>query len=425
MLLKRALVAVSAMLGAMLALAGAALALPSETPDDTPEVDGRVRAIEQVGTNIWVGGQFSEATNPGPNGTVVNVSNVAVFDSQTDVVKNIPLKLGDTSSEVWDIEPYGTDKVLIAGKFFDPTGSTTKKNLVLVEGTGTDAGKVIRWYNKAPSLRTVLVAPQIPAPGGEGTVYGGGVSLSAFDLNTGKKLWTRAKTAVDKSLRPHNTPAAYHDLELDAGGSTIWGACACDAVAAPDGTFKPAKALVKLSTEGVHDASWLADAGKGAFGHSVVDPNNGKLYLGAGGSDFVAEFNKANGARTWSRDTSGSTQGVEVMEGQLVIGGHFWEVADQGSEQCGAGQDYSARNPNGTPKLDPEDNGNQIVGKCATRHGIAAYSFNGVLDPNWSPQYSGSYLLVWTLHVEGTRLHTGGQFRKVNGVPQSAYARLS
>jgi hypothetical protein len=33
---------------------GAVLALPSEVPDDTPMVDGRVRAIEQLGTNIWL-----------------------------------------------------------------------------------------------------------------------------------------------------------------------------------------------------------------------------------------------------------------------------------------------------------------------------------------------------------------------------------
>ena len=53
------LLAVAAMLMTMLTLSGTALALPSEKPNNTPEVDGRVRTIEQVGTNIWLGGQFS------------------------------------------------------------------------------------------------------------------------------------------------------------------------------------------------------------------------------------------------------------------------------------------------------------------------------------------------------------------------------
>src|ERR671910_1115035 len=68
---------------ALLLASGVALALPSETPDQTPMVNGTVRAIEQVGTNIWLGGQFTQVKRR--NGTVVaNVSNVAVFDSKTN-----------------------------------------------------------------------------------------------------------------------------------------------------------------------------------------------------------------------------------------------------------------------------------------------------------------------------------------------------
>jgi hypothetical protein len=36
----------------MLLTSGAALALPSETPDNTPIVNGPVRAIDQVGANV-------------------------------------------------------------------------------------------------------------------------------------------------------------------------------------------------------------------------------------------------------------------------------------------------------------------------------------------------------------------------------------
>src|SRR5919112_3871235 len=128
---------------------GSALALPSEVPDDTPMVDGRVRAIEQVGTNIWVGGRFTKVKKR--DGTVLaNVANVTVFDSQTEQYKPIAPSLGGTSAEVWDMMVYGTGPdadVLIAGKFSGP--SSTKKNLVLVDGT---TGKVIRWYD-SPSLK--------------------------------------------------------------------------------------------------------------------------------------------------------------------------------------------------------------------------------------------------------------------------------
>jgi len=380
--------------------AGAALALPSETPDDTPMVDGRVRAIEQVGTNIWVGGRFSQVKQR--DGTVLgNVANVAVFNSKTEgFSEGIAPSLGGTGAEVWDMDIYNGD-VLIAGKFAGP--SSTEKNLVLVDGT---TGKVIRWYN-SPALKSVLAAPDI----GGGRVYGGGVSLSAFDFATGKKLWTKAKTSVDKTIRTHNNSPAYRGLELDADGQTIWAACVCDAVNAD-----PAKALVKLDTEGNHDPSWVTEAGAGAFGFSVVD-HNGKLYLAAGGSDFVAEYDKAlGGQRGWVRDTSGSAQAVVELDGQLVFGGHFYAVADQGGDRCGSGRPGDLDQA-GNPTLDPN-------GECQTRQGVAAYSFDGKLDP-WDPAYSGGYSLVWELHAEGTRLHTGGEFKRVSGVVQNSYARLS
>jgi hypothetical protein len=403
--MRRTILLLATMALTVLVACGVALALPSETPDQTPMVNGTVRAIEQVGTNVWLGGKFTQVKQR--DGTVVaNVSNLAVFNSQTNQYENINLpKLGGSGSEVWDMTLYdenkqieGDENVLIAGKFSGP--SSTQNNLVLVKGAGPEAGRVIRWYN-APSLKSALAAPDL------GRVYGGGVSLSAFELG-GNKLWTKAKTTVDTALYPDAPTPGYRDLELDADGQTIWAACACDAV---DGNL--AKALVKLRTDGVHVTSWRAAADLPSWGLSLVNAN-GALYLGAGGSDYLAEFSKTDGKITWLSDTSGSVQVVEVMDSQLVIGGHFWEVAgqpaDQPDDSCGHGRSK--------PELDPND-------ECQTRKGIAAYSFEGVLDPDWDPLYAGKYSLVWALHVEGARLHTGGEFLTVNGVTQNYYARLS
>src|SRR5688572_21492789 len=207
--MRRIVLLLASMALAMLLACGVALALPSETPDQTPMVNGTVRAIEQVGTNIWLGGKFTQVKSR--DGTVVaNVSNLAVFNSQTNQYEDINLpKLGGAGSEVWDMSIYGED-VLIAGNFTGP--SSTQKNLVLVEGAGLEAGRVIRWYN-APSLKSALAAPDL------GRVYGGGVSLSAFELS-GKKLWTKAKTTVNTTLYPDAPSPGYRDLELN--GQTIW-----------------------------------------------------------------------------------------------------------------------------------------------------------------------------------------------------------
>ncbi len=127
----------------------------------------------------------------------------------------------------------------------------------------------------------------------------------------------------------------------------------------------------------------------------------------------MAAFSKVDGALKWKKDTSGATQVVEVMEGRLVVGGHFWEVADQASDRCG----FRSSDPS---TLDP-------YGECQRRDGLAAYSFDGVLDPNWDPALTGKYNLAWALHPDEAtgRLYAGGEFTKVNGITQTYYTRLS
>jgi hypothetical protein len=150
----------------MPALPASAPALPFQTPDNTPMVEGRVGAIEQVGTNVWLGGRISQVKRR--DGTVLgNVGNLAVLQqdpvSGTEKYISIAPNLGGTGVEVRDIKQFGkTGDLLIAGKFAGPT--STEKNLVLLDG---DTGKVIRWYNSRP-LKTVLAAP------GLARVYGGG-----------------------------------------------------------------------------------------------------------------------------------------------------------------------------------------------------------------------------------------------------------
>jgi hypothetical protein len=400
--MRLAIIGFTSLVFAALLASGIALALPSKMPDVTPMVDGRVRTIAQVGTNVWVGGTFSHVEQR--DGSVkANVGNLAVFDSDTGQYEDIAPRLGDGSSTVWDMDAYG-DKLVIAGDFSGP--GLDEKNLVVVDG---NTGEIIKWYD-SPRLRSTLVAPELSR------IYGGGTSLTAFDLESGEELWTRARVSVDRDIRSFGLGVGYRDLELDTstlspdGNATIWAACACDAVEG-----NTAKALVKLDTEGNHDASWVSQGEPEAFGISLVDPGNGTLYLGAGGNDFLAAYPKADsGERAWSRDTSGSAQVVEEMEGGLVVGGHFWEVADQADDDCGH------RSLANDLTLDPND-------ECQTRHGLATYSFDGTLELSWSPKLAGKYMLTWALHPEAatSRLYVGGEFTHVNGIRQEYYTRLS
>ena len=121
---RRTLVAAMAVLlltAIMLALPESALALPSEVPDNTPMVDGRVRAIEQVGTNLWLGGKFTQVEKR--DGTVLSVSNLAVFNSERNEFKNIAPALGGTNSEVWELHVEGL-RLHTGGEFKTVSGVT-------------------------------------------------------------------------------------------------------------------------------------------------------------------------------------------------------------------------------------------------------------------------------------------------------------
>jgi len=100
---------------------------------------------------------------------------------------------------------------------------------------------------------------------------------------------------------------------------------------------------------------------------------------------------------------------VAVSGGDLIVGGHFLEIGDQGGDRCG----FKSSNP-GT--LDPND-------QCATRQRLAAYSLGGSLR-SWDPSVTGKYNGVWAIALDAGSVHIGGEFRRVHGVPRDNYARL-
>ena len=174
--------------------------------------------------------------------------------------------------------------------------------------------------------------------------------------------------------------------------------------------------MIKLSTDGVLDPSWVPSdlTPGGAPGASTatgiaVATDGSALYLGAGGSDFLAEYSFA-GTAQWKRDTSGSVQSLEIMDGKLVVGGHFVEIADATGDRCG----FKSSNPS---DLDP-------YGECVRHNYLAAYALSGSLDA-WTPSLTGKFNGIWDLEAEGAALHCGGEFTKANGVNAKFYGKLT
>ena len=219
-----------------------------------------------------------------------------------------------------------------------------------------------------------------------------------------EELWTKAKTEVD-AARSHDSKPAYRDLELDSDGQTIWAACICDKVDAA-----PAKALVKLDTEGNHDASGSPTREQERSDNRWWITMGSSIWLPGAATLWASTIRLPGASAAGCVTPRARCRRWRFMRGSWWSG-HFYYVGDDKADKCGEGRP-------GEPRLDPN-------GECQRRRGIAAYTLSGRLDPDWHPVYSGSYSLVWALHVEGTRLHTGGQFKRVSGVTQNSYARLS
>ena len=410
-----------------LAIPSAASAEPltGTTPDDTFQVNGpRVRSVVIVGDNVWIGGRFTQVqSGDAPN--VQNeqaVANLAVLDRVTGGLSATatPLALGGvTNSEVWKLATVGTT-VYAAGKFKLSSGGKSYVNLLAFDGT---TGELLPLFQPkaVPVLQSVMA--------GAGIVYAGGRKLVAFEEATGAPAtgFVPSTITTDPAFRPsHNSPPQHRDLELFQGH--LYSACACDFLT-QDGQPRPVKALVRFDpVTGQHDETFtpeglafgIGEPGAGATGISLATDGT-DLYLGAGGSDFVARYDPLLihqaapgdyrfGAQVWKRDTSGSAQAVEVSGTDLIIGGHFVEIADGVGDACG----FKSSDPS---TLDPN-------GECVTRNRLAAYSLNGELAA-WNPSVTGKYNGVWSLALDGTTVHLGGEFTKVHGDPQTHYARLS
>lgn len=392
----------------MLAVASPAVAsIPSDVPADTHQVNGRVRSVAVVGDHVWMGGVFTEVQT-GKNAKVEDVTNLAVLHRQTGApVAATPLALGGISgAQVWKLAAYGST-VYAAGKFSLAADGKTYSNLLAFDAT---TGALI------PGFRPTGVGVSTAVAVTDGVVFAGGSKLDAVDASTGASLpgFATSTIATDRSLRGHNTPPQHRDLQLIDGW--LYSACQCDSLT-QDGTTRGVKSLVRFDpVTGAHDPSFTPQgAGSSSFGIAVASDGS-DLYLAAGGSDFVARYAPSVGhgsglvgAQIWKRDTSGSAQAIAVSYGDLIVGGHFVEIADGIGDNCG----FRSSDPS---TLDPND-------ECATRNRLAAYTLDGTLQA-WDPSVTGNYNGVWSIALDAASIHIGGEFRKVHGIRQTYYARL-
>lgn len=371
---------------------------PSTTPDEVGMVDGTVRAIAVAGDRIWVGGAFSAVRDA--NGVVVaNAPGLAVFDADSGAVVtsiDVPaVTKSSGSATVFDMSVGPNGLLYIAGTF-DRVGGLARKNVAAID---PDDGSIAAFAPNTAAAKSILAT--------SGAVYVGTSKLLSFETDGSPSPgYAAPEVETDPTLRGHNTPPQVRDIVIT--GSTLLAACQCDSIL-EGGVRSASKAAIKVDASTGDVSSWTPGnlpPRSAAFGISVIveaDPGSGQptVYLGSGGSDFAAGYDLATGAQTFKTDTSGSSQAVAWMGGDLYVGGHFQWVAEVPAQQCDANDDPNTECLH-APRLvvlDPD------TGRAIPQ-----------ANP-WNPGICCKYNGVWAItpDLARGRLHVGGEFTKVGG----------
>ncbi len=340
----------------------------SSTADRIPaSTNGRVDAMVQIGSRIYLGGSFTSASGLARRGLVAVDASTGKVDSgwKADVAGTVL---------VLAASPDGT--TLYVGGSFTKVDGANRLNLAAVTAAG---GAVTPWNPGASNGSVQALAVN------SSTVFAGGSFTAAGSTTIGRLVsLDRATGHANSGFDPH--PSAGVDTLLLAG-TTLYVGGKFTTIA---GVSRPHLAALSASTGNatgyrpqlncpaldlVSDASkiYVACAGGKTGGNSVV-----AFRTGTTGTT----------SPTWLRQGNGNVQSVTLLGGVIYAGGHFGTMAG------------------------------------ATRHHGAAFDpGNGTLL-GWAPVFN-SALGVWVVRPAGGALWAGGDFTSVNQVSHPHVARFS
>lgn len=194
--------------------AAAAWASVQAHPVPTWQTNGRVNAIAVEGTTVYIGGQFTSVRPAGdPPGTgEVTRNHVAAFSLTTGNL--LPWDPNVTGTIVRAIQPVGSD-VYIGGTF-STVGTTSRKNLAEVDGT---TGAVVSGFNPKPNSTVLALQYKngVLYAGGDFTTVAGGTHSHLAALNATNGTSTSFAASADNEVKAMTLTA--DGSRLVVGGS--------------------------------------------------------------------------------------------------------------------------------------------------------------------------------------------------------------
>ena len=337
----------------------------------TPGFNGPVRAIVHRGSRVYVGGEFTRATDS--TGTKVR-KHVAAFDVRTGRLLAWNPR---ADGRVLDLLVMGRT-VYLAGSFSRVKGHS-RPNLARVSSIGK--GRVLKFRHRMNGTVTSLstVGRRLYV-GGDFTTVGRVArgQLAAFNRRGKLTRWS----PVARKGAVYDVVATTAGVYLAGNFNDINGVPGSRRLALVD------------RTRGALRAAFDPPVEKPIF-EIAVAASSVLAAAGGTGGGYVAAFARTDGAQRWLRRFDGDVAALDIHEGDIYVGGHFDAVCDV-------------------------DDANPVNGDCLglqqVRHKVAALTVDGTLLP-FDPG-TDSDRGVMTVHSLGAAgVAVGGDFTIAGGQP--------
>jgi hypothetical protein len=364
---------------ALLAAPAPAMAVSSH-PASSWQTNGRVRAIAVAAGKIFIGGDFTSVRAPGASGGGVARSHLAAFSLKTGAVMPWNPRANGTVTAL-RVNPAGTT-IYIGGGFTRLMG----KSRAHVGAVTTSRTQLRKWHaNTNGTVYAIAVSANRVYLGGSFTKVKGfnRTRLAAVGTTSTARLGTwRAK--------PNSTVRA---LTISPSGKRVF----------VGGDFTRVNGKAHTHLVAVATAGGISPfRGHPSWPVTTLRNSTKMLVAGGGGNGgHVAAYVSASGTRKWLATTDGDVQGVALLGGTVIVGGHFNNYCRGGT---GSGNPLVCTNPTARRKLLSLSLGSGALG-------------------SWDPDVVGSKIGVSAV-AAASGVEAGGAFTKVHGVNQQGFARF-
>jgi len=365
------------LLAVLAATASAAVVQPKPTP--SWQTNGRVLAIQIVGSVAYIGGKFTSvrpAGDPAGTGEVAR-NHVAAINLSTQTL--LPWN-PNTSGTVQAIAVSGSTVYL--GGSFAKVGGKVHTDIAAVDAT---TGVPIAGFKAKANAAVMTLATNGTSvfAGGNFTTMNGIAAgyLAAVNPSTG---------ALNSGWQATANGAVLASTLIPGGGALVIGG----KFTTVNGTAQNHLASLVPSTGATQ--KWANHTPYAVV--ALASDASGVYVAGAGTGGNFAGFSSA-GSLLWQGGTNGNVQAITVLDGFVYVGGHY-------TSYCGPqGGQHTCTTPVARSKL------------------LAVDEATGALVTTWHPA-ANSVLGIFALAAGTKTLALGGDFTKLAGVAQQGFGEF-